>query len=73
MPNESAKPLKQEISYLGARLREPSSYAGLATALVFVGFWFHLHIPDGTAAVLTQIGEGLGAVLGGLAFFLPEK
>lgn len=63
---------KQELSYIGARLREPSSYAGLAAILFSAGLFLHFHAPDGAAAAITMIGEGLGAILGGIALLLPE-
>ena len=64
--------IKQEVSYLGARLREPSTYAGLAGLLAVAGFWFHVHLPDGAAGAFTMMGEGLGAILAGAAILLPE-
>ena len=63
---------EQDISWIGARLREPSTYAGLGT-LAGVATLFHL-LPDagsGTDLVkdITMIGMGLGGLI---AIVLPE-
>lgn len=66
MPIDTAK-ADQEISWLGARLREPSTYAGLAGALLL----FHVTgNPQGWVQAVTMIGEGLGALI---AIVLPEQ
>jgi hypothetical protein len=57
----------QEVSWIGARLREPSTYAGL-TGIILA---FHLTAdPQGWVQVATMLGEGLGALI---AILLPEK
>jgi hypothetical protein len=63
--------VEAEISWLGARLREPSTYAGLSS-LAAAAALFHL-IPDGSGAGLvkyiTMIGMGVGGLI---AILLPE-
>jgi len=63
--------VQAEISWLGARLREPSTYAGLSS-LAAAAALFHL-IPsgDGTDLVkyVTMIGMGVGGLI---AILLPE-
>jgi hypothetical protein len=63
--------VEAEISWLGARLREPSTYAGLSS-LAAAAALFHL-IPDGSGANLvkyiTMIGMGVGGLV---AILLPE-
>ena len=58
--------LTKDISWIGARMREPSSYAGLGMVLVA------LHVADATnlATALTSIGIGIGGLV---AILLPEK
>ncbi len=59
---------EKEVSWLGARLREPSTYVGAGAVLVGL-----LHLSAGAAAtdasVLTYGGLFLGGVIG---MFLPE-
>jgi hypothetical protein len=57
---------ERDISWLGARLREPSTYAGLAAVLGV----FHLSTDPGLLHSLTLIGTGIGGLI---AFVLPEK
>ena len=57
---------ERDISWLGARLREPSTYAGLAAVLAV----FHLSTDPGLIHSLTLIGTGLGGVI---SFVLPEQ
>lgn len=57
---------EQEISWLGARLREPSTYAGLAVVLTAV---FHLSNGQSWAAAIASIGIGIGGII---AIILPE-
>jgi hypothetical protein len=57
--------LEQDVSWLGARLREPSTYAGLAAVLAML----HLSTDPGLVHSLSMIGMGLGGVI---AFLLPE-
>jgi len=75
MPDNQINPQKpafdkaraeRDISWLGARLREPSTYAGLATLLGVIG----MTIDPGLLKSLSMIGMGLG---GAIAFFLPEQ
>jgi hypothetical protein len=57
---------KRDISWLGARLREPSTYAGLAAVLAV----FHLSTDPGLMHDLSLIGTGIGGVI---SFVLPEQ
>jgi hypothetical protein len=57
---------KRDISWLGARLREPSTYAGLAAVLAVL----HLSTDPGLIHSLTLIGTGIGGVI---SFVLPER
>jgi hypothetical protein len=57
--------IKEDVSWIGARLREPSTYAGLAVLLGLLG----LHdVPEAVKDV-SEIGMGLGGLI---AIFLPE-
>jgi hypothetical protein len=56
---------EQDVSWVGARLREPSTYAGLAVLLGLA----HFGNVDGWVAALTSIGVGIGGVI---AIVLPE-
>lgn len=58
--------LKKDISWIGARLREPSTYAGLA---VLIGAVAHYTLPAGALSDITSIGTGIGGLI---AIFLPE-
>jgi hypothetical protein len=64
--------VEREMSWLGARLREPSTYAGLSS-LAAAAALFHL-VPSGAGADLvkyvTMIGMGVGGLI---AIALPEK
>ena len=53
-------------NWLGARLREPSTYAGAAAIFAYFG----MNVDHGLLQNITMIGTGLGGVL---AFTLPEK
>src|SRR5690242_19676895 len=70
-PAVDQQKVEAEISWIGARLREPSTYAGLSS-LVAAATLFHL-IPsgDGTDLVkyVTMIGMGVGGLI---AILLPE-
>ena len=55
----------QDISWLGARLREPSTYAGLGILLAA----FHLADAGGWVSAITAIGTGIGGII---AILLPE-
>lgn len=55
----------KDISWLGARLREPSTYAGLSAVLAAVG----LNLDPGVAHSLAMVGTGIGGLI---AFFIPE-
>jgi hypothetical protein len=56
---------ERDISWIGARLREPSTYAGLAAVLAV----FHLSTDPGLMHDLTLIGTGIGGLI---SFVLPE-
>jgi|GEM_PF-1538292 len=65
--------VKQEIGYIGARLREKSTYAGLGVVLgVLLGIYKgHINIdPTALAGALESIGIGVGAMI---AIFMPEN
>jgi hypothetical protein len=65
-PKFDKQRLEKDISWLGARLREPSTYAGLAVLLAAA------HIADASTwtNALTSIGVGIGGVI---AIMLPES
>ena len=56
---------EKEVSWVGQRMREPSSYAGLGLILAA------LHVADASslASSLTSIGLGVGGLV---AILLPE-
>jgi hypothetical protein len=56
---------EQEVSWLGGRLREPSTYAGLAVLIALA------HVGDASswAHALESIGIGVGGII---AILLPE-
>lgn len=63
--------VEAEISWLGARLREPSTYAGLSS-LAAAAALFHL-IPSGAGTDLVKYVTMIGMSVGGLiAILLPE-
>jgi len=57
--------IKSLLAKLAARLKEPSTYAGIATLLAAIGF-------NIDAALLQNITLGLSGILGAVAFVLPE-
>jgi hypothetical protein len=57
--------VERDVSWLGARLREPSTYAGLAVLLGMFG----LHDVPQAVKDISEIGMGLGGLI---AIFLPE-
>jgi len=57
----------RDVSWVGARMREPSTYAGLA---VLLGGVLHLANADAWAAAVASIGIGVGGII---AILLPEK
>jgi hypothetical protein len=68
---------RQEVSYLGARLREKNTYGGLATAIGFAAALFHNSFPQigmvdpaTLANGIEYLGIGIGIFIG---IFLPEK
>jgi hypothetical protein len=65
-PQIDSQKVVQEISWLGARLREPSTYAGLALVL---GAVFHVGDAQDWASNLQSIGMGVGGIV---AIALPE-
>ncbi len=54
------------LGWLGARLKEPSSYAGLGIILMAM----HLSIPPDVVKSITYIGMGVGGIL---AVVFPEN
>lgn len=54
------------MSFIFNRLREPSTWSGLAAVAVSLG----LGVPPGTIEAVTQIGVGLFGLAG---IFLPER
>jgi hypothetical protein len=65
-PQIDSQKIVKEISWVGARLREPSTYAGLALVL---GAVFHVGDAQDWAANLQSIGMGVGGIV---AVMLPE-
>ncbi len=64
--------VEQGVSWLGARLREPSTYAGLG-AIAGAAAFFHL-IPNGNSTDVVKYVTTIGMALGGLiAVLLPES
>ncbi|MGB6536643.1 MAG: hypothetical protein WBF58_11855 [Xanthobacteraceae bacterium] len=62
---------EQDASWLGTRLREPSTYAGLSLLLAAI---FHLKNASALSGDIQTIGIGIGMVVGGvLAILLPEQ
>ncbi len=59
--------LQRDVSWLGARMREPSSYAGLAVVL---GAVLHLANANAWVAAVASIGIGVGGII---AIMVPEK
>lgn len=57
---------KQLVEWLGARLREPSTYAGLAIVMAS----FHFADAQDWAKAVASIGMGVGGII---AIVLPEK
>ena len=57
--------IAQDISWLGARLREPSTYAGLGIVLAAL----HLANAGDWVSAITAIGTGIGGII---AILLPE-
>ena len=64
-PKIDTQKVDQEISWLGARLREPSTYAGLGILLAALHFG---NVSDWVSAI-SSIGVGIGGVI---AIVLPE-
>ena len=58
--------LERDVSWIGARLREPSTYAGLAAVLGVMG----LSTDPGLVKNLSMVGMGLGGLV---SFLLPES
>lgn len=70
-PKIDQQRVEQEVSWIGARLREPSTYAGLGIVLTAI---FHLSNAARLASDIESIGVGLGMIIGGvLAMVLPES
>ena len=63
--------VEQDVGYIGARLREKSTYAGLAAMLGFGIALTKGHIdPTALAGALESLGIGIGALI---AIFVPEN
>jgi len=65
-PTVDADGIKKSVSWFGARLREPSTYAGLAVLLTAI---FHLKDASAWSSAIESIGVGIGGVI---AILLPE-
>jgi hypothetical protein len=65
-PKVDEQKVEQEVSWLGARLREPSTYAGLGILLAALHFG---NVNDWVSAV-SSIGIGIGGII---AIVLPER
>jgi len=72
-----ATQVTQDVSYIGARLREKSTYGGMAVALSFAAALFHSSFPkvgnidpQTLATAIEYLGLGIGTFIG---IFLPEK
>jgi hypothetical protein len=65
-PDAEKADVERDVSWIGARLREPSTYAGLGLLLGALHFG---HVNDWVAAV-SSIGIGLGGII---AIVLPER
>ena len=63
-PIDSAE-IARDVSWLGARLREPSTYAGLGIVLAA----FHFGSVADWVSAITSIGTGVGGII---AILLPE-
>lgn len=61
-----AKQAKQEVSFLVARLKEPSSWAGMAAILMAAG----IKVDPTLWGLTVQAGVALAGIA---AFFLSEK
>lgn len=71
VPNIDAEKIVEEASWLGARLKEPSSYAGLGVLLTLV---FHVSNAGALALNIETIGVGLGSIiLAVIAIVVPER
>ena len=69
-PKIDQQHVEQDASWLGKRLSEPSTYAGLATLLALI---FHISNADHLAVNLQTIGIALGTIiLSVLAIIKPE-
>jgi hypothetical protein len=69
-PKIDQQQVEQDASWLGKRLSEPSTYAGLATLLALI---FHISNADHLAVNLQTIGIALGTIiLAVLAIIKPE-
>jgi hypothetical protein len=65
-PKVDKQEIEQEVSWLGARLREPSTYAGLGILLAALHFG---DVSDWVSAI-SSIGIGIGGII---AIVLPER
>lgn len=70
VPKLTQQQIKQEASWLGKRLCEPSTYAGLG---VLLGVFLHFSNASALAVNVQTIGEALGAIiLAVIAIITPE-
>ena len=65
-PKFDAARAKKDVSWIASRLKEPSTWAGIAAGLAALG----VNLDPGLVKYVTMIGMGLGGVL---AFLLPEQ
>lgn len=65
MVNIDKKTLVKDVSYIGARLREPSTYNALGILAAVVG----VSVSGPVGAAIATIGAGVGALIGAL---LPD-
>ena len=56
---------KSLVAHLAARLKEPSSWAGLGAVFMLVG----VHLDPGLLQSIVYVGTGIAGVV---AFFVPE-
>ena len=59
--------IENDVSWIGARMREPSTYAGLSALLLGL---FHLQSAEAWSAAIISIGIGIGGII---AILLPER
>lgn len=65
LPKLDSDAIRNEASYIGARMREPSTYTGLAVLLGLAG----LHLTPDVGKALVELLMAAGALIG---VVLPE-